>query len=84
MGNINPNTRRIPAPLAPIVTGLVYLVLIFWPASRSRRSAGTDRDKSAWHVLVILIPFAGAIWSFVETGCLRGTIGPPTGSGRIR
>ena len=76
MGNINPNNPQDPAAAGPIVTGLVYLFLIFWPGLALQAKRWHDRDKSAWHVLVILIPFAGAIWSFVETGCLRGTIGP--------
>ena len=35
-----------------------------------------DRDKSGWWVLINLIPIIGGIWSFVEQGCLRGTVGP--------
>lgn len=34
-----------------------------------------DRDKSGWWVLIQLIPIVGAIWAFVETGCLAGTSG---------
>lgn len=35
-----------------------------------------DRDRSGWWVFIGLIPFIGAIWVFVELGCLKGTGGP--------
>ena len=34
-----------------------------------------DRNKSAWWILVGLIPIVGGIWQLVELGCLRGTEG---------
>jgi uncharacterized membrane protein YhaH (DUF805 family) len=34
-----------------------------------------DRDKSAWWILICLIPIIGGIWQLVELGCLRGTEG---------
>ena len=35
-----------------------------------------DRDKSAWWLLLFLIPVIGPIWLFVEMGLLEGTPGP--------
>jgi uncharacterized membrane protein YhaH (DUF805 family) len=35
-----------------------------------------DRDKSGWWCLIGFIPYIGAIWQFIECGCLRGTEGP--------
>ena len=35
-----------------------------------------DRNKSGWWVLIGVIPIVGQVWYFVETGFLRGTIGP--------
>ncbi|TAL82180.1 MAG: DUF805 domain-containing protein [Beijerinckiaceae bacterium] len=35
-----------------------------------------DRDKSGWWLLILFVPILGAIWYFVEAGCLPGTIGP--------
>lgn len=32
-----------------------------------------DRDKSGWWSLVLLIPYVGLLWVFIECGCLRGT-----------
>ena len=34
-----------------------------------------DRDKSGWWILIGMIPVIGPIWQFIETGCLRGTVG---------
>ena len=35
-----------------------------------------DRDKSAWWILIILVPLIGPIWTIAENGFLRGTAGP--------
>ncbi|MCP4330884.1 MAG: DUF805 domain-containing protein [Alphaproteobacteria bacterium] len=35
-----------------------------------------DRDRSGWFVLIILIPFIGAIWLIIEVWLLKGTEGP--------
>ena len=34
-----------------------------------------DRDKSGWWIFIGMIPLIGPLWSFIETGCLRGTVG---------
>ena len=34
-----------------------------------------DRNKSSWWVLINAIPYIGGIWTFIECGCLRGTVG---------
>jgi uncharacterized membrane protein YhaH (DUF805 family) len=35
-----------------------------------------DRDKSAAWVALAMVPGIGGPWTFVECGCLRGTLGP--------
>ena len=35
-----------------------------------------DRGKSGWWMLIQFIPIVGPFWYFVETLCLRGTVGP--------
>ena len=35
-----------------------------------------DRDKSAWWILIALIPIIGSIWQIIELGFLKGTDGP--------
>lgn len=34
-----------------------------------------DRDKSAWWLLLLIIPVIGPIWTFIELGFLKGTVG---------
>jgi len=35
-----------------------------------------DRGRSAWFLLVFLVPVVGSLWLLVELGFLRGTVGP--------
>ena len=59
--------------------GTILLVLfqlaVLWSALAIQVKRWHDRDKSAWWLLMNLVPFIGAIWVFVECGCLRGTEG---------
>jgi uncharacterized membrane protein YhaH (DUF805 family) len=59
---------------APVFTALFVLVMI-WPSLAVSVKRWHDRGKSGWFVLINFIPIVGAIWSFVELGCLRGTPG---------
>jgi uncharacterized membrane protein YhaH (DUF805 family) len=48
-----------------------------------------DRGKSAWWILIALVPFIGGIWMFIELGILPGDqdaneYGEPGGSGGRR
>ena len=54
---------------------IVSLVMIY-PSIALSAKRWHDRDKSAWWILIGLIPIIGAIWAFVEVGCLKGTTGP--------
>ena len=62
--------------------GVAQLVILpvellgFWIGLALAVKRWHDRDKSGWWVLINLIPLIGWIWSFVEVGCLRGTVGP--------
>jgi len=51
-------------------------LLIAWPAVAVSAKRWHDRDKSAWWVLIALIPLIGQIWALVDNGFLRGTRGP--------
>jgi uncharacterized membrane protein YhaH (DUF805 family) len=51
-------------------------VLAIWIALALHAKRWHDRGKSGWWTLIVLVPFIGAIWLFVELGCLRGTVGP--------
>lgn len=61
-------------------------VLIVWINLACTVKRFHDRDKSGWWVLVIFVPYIGAIWQIVECGFLSGSsgsnrFGPPPGSG---
>ncbi|RZU02288.1 DUF805 domain-containing protein [Rivibacter subsaxonicus] len=55
-----------------------YLVnaLLLWPSLAITVKRWHDRDKSAWWLLIVLVPIIGALWAFIECGFLRGTTGP--------
>lgn len=60
------------------LTGLITLVLyipFIWTSLAIAVKRWHDRDKSGWWILIGIIPLIGPIWQFVETGCLRGTMG---------
>jgi uncharacterized membrane protein YhaH (DUF805 family) len=60
------------------IPGFVVLVMyipLIWTSLAVQVKRWHDRDKSGWWVLIQMIPIIGPIWSFVETGCLRGTYG---------
>lgn len=58
------------------VAAIVLNLAVLWPAFAVSIKRWHDRDKSGWWVLINLIPFVGAIWSLIENGFLRGTVGP--------
>ena len=54
---------------------MLFLVAIIWPALAIQAKRWHDRDKSAWWILIGLIPVIGPLWALVENGFLRGTEG---------
>ena len=60
-------------------SGAVLLVVAYvfyiWTGLALQVKRWHDRGKSGWWALIGLIPVLGAIWVFVEVGCLRGTVG---------
>jgi uncharacterized membrane protein YhaH (DUF805 family) len=63
---------RIPLERAETVVNL----LLLWPTIAVAAKRWHDRDKSAWWLLIVLLPLLGLIWALVELGGLRGTPGP--------
>jgi uncharacterized membrane protein YhaH (DUF805 family) len=61
------------------ILALAASLLIFLPSIWAGLSIMAkryhDRDKSAWWILIGLIPIIGGIWQLIELGCLRGTEG---------
>ena len=77
LGNIDiKNTPPDPNMRGPIVAILIYLIWVIWTGLAMQVKRWHDRDKSGWFVLINLIPIVGAVWSLIELGFLRGTIGP--------
>ena len=55
---------------------LILMVLTIWPSICVYGKRYHDRDKSAWWILIALVPIIGGIWMLIECGLLRGTDGP--------
>ena len=51
-------------------------ILWFWVGFAIAAKRWHDRNKSAWWILIELIPMIGSIWAFVELGFCKGTAGP--------
>jgi uncharacterized membrane protein YhaH (DUF805 family) len=54
---------------------IVLLIPVLWMALAVMAKRYHDRDKSAWWILIGLIPIVGGIWQLIELGMLRGTDG---------
>lgn len=54
---------------------IVLFIPVLWMALAIMAKRYHDRDKSAWWILVGLIPIVGGIWQLIELGLLRGTEG---------
>ncbi len=57
-----------------IASGILGLLFIY-PALAVYAKRCHDRDKSAWWLLLLLVPLVGAIWLIVDLGILEGTRG---------
>ena len=64
--------------MAFVVLGVmvIILVVVTWVSLAVSVKRWHDRDKSGWMVLIGFIPIIGAIWTLVELGFIRGTVGP--------
>ncbi len=54
---------------------IVVNLLLLWPAIAISAKRWHDRDKSAWWVLVAMVPVIGWLWMLVDNGFRRGTPG---------
>jgi uncharacterized membrane protein YhaH (DUF805 family) len=64
-----------PNPIAGVLLLALYAAEI-WIGLALGAKRCHDRDKSAWFLLISLIPFLGALWLLIELGFLDGTPGP--------
>ncbi len=57
-------------------------LLLAWPLVAISAKRWHDRNRSAWWVLVLLLPVGGVVWLLLDNGFVRGTpgrnrFGPP-------
>jgi uncharacterized membrane protein YhaH (DUF805 family) len=64
-------TENILFLVIPILLGPV----VVWIGLATMAKRYHDRNKSAWWILIGLIPIVGGIWQLIELGLLRGTEG---------
>ena len=57
-----------------IATAL-YVLITLWPSLAIQAKRWHDRDKSAWWILINIIPIIGPLWALIENGFLAGTEG---------
>ena len=60
--------------LMMIVAVPLYIIMI-WAGICLQAKRWHDRDKSAWWILIGLVPAIGGLWALIEAGCMRGTVG---------
>ncbi|MDD9974389.1 MAG: DUF805 domain-containing protein [Candidatus Poribacteria bacterium] len=58
-----------------VVIFILFSIIFTWINLAIQIKRWHDRDRSGWWIFIQLIPLIGAIWAFVELGCLRGTYG---------
>ncbi|HVW92779.1 MAG TPA: DUF805 domain-containing protein [Devosia sp.] len=57
------------------VVGVIADLVMIYPSIALSAKRWHDRGKSAWWILINIIPVIGWIWALVETGFLKGTTG---------
>jgi uncharacterized membrane protein YhaH (DUF805 family) len=68
LGLVDPETGYGPI-------SIIAVLVMLYPAIVVNIKRFHDRNKSGWWVLIVLIPFVGALWLLIECGFLRGTAG---------
>jgi uncharacterized membrane protein YhaH (DUF805 family) len=53
----------------------VATALVAWPSLAITAKRWHDRGRSAWWMLIMLIPVIGLLWTLIECGLLRGEAG---------
>jgi uncharacterized membrane protein YhaH (DUF805 family) len=54
---------------------LVIMILVAWIGLALSAKRWHDRDKTAWWILIVVIPVIGSLWYLIECGFLKGTSG---------
>jgi uncharacterized membrane protein YhaH (DUF805 family) len=61
--------------LLALVAAIIVFLPIIWIGLAVMAKRYHDRDKSAWWILIGLIPIVGGIWQLIELGLLKGSEG---------
>ena len=72
--SIDPETGN-PVGSGYWIGSLILAAAIIWPSLCVYGKRFHDRDKSAWWVLIGLVPLVGPIWLLIECGLLQGSDG---------
>jgi uncharacterized membrane protein YhaH (DUF805 family) len=64
------------AEVVMVIVSIPVWIFLVWVGIAISVKRLHDRGKSGWFYLFVLIPIIGAIWMFIELGCLEGTKGP--------
>jgi uncharacterized membrane protein YhaH (DUF805 family) len=54
---------------------LVIMILVAWIGLALSAKRWHDRNKTAWWILIVVIPVIGSLWYLIECGFLKGTSG---------
>ena len=74
-GLFNQTDQQSGPPLIAILLLILIYIPWIWSSLALNAKRWHDRDKSAWWMLIGLIPLIG-IWALIENGFLRGGDGP--------
>ena len=58
------------------LVGALIFIPLFWISMAVMVKRCHDRDRTGWFIFIMLVPFIGGIWLFIELGLLPGTPGP--------
>lgn len=53
-----------------IIVLLVVLFFVYWISLATQAKRWHDRNKSAWWILINLVPYLGGLWALIECGIL--------------
>ena len=68
-----------PPMVALVIVGIVLVLLylpMLWISLAVQVKRWHDVNKPGVWVLIAFVPMVGPIWTFIELGCMRGTVGP--------
>jgi uncharacterized membrane protein YhaH (DUF805 family) len=55
-----------------VIWFIPWAIVTLWIQFAIQAKRCHDRDKSAWWILMGMVPYIGPLWAFIELGCLEG------------